>query len=186
MFDTLDEKELKLDKNIEIAEKLKEVRRIEGLAFRATKEGQIIIPEPFAITSIKGMHGEVTIAVNTANKRSNIATYIAPQGYRMIFDSQSPYQFVSFIPRILNNEFIFGDLEIIVEKADSNEKPKTIFHAYTNTMKIKFHPHSKRWKDSFIAVYGDKIKVFFTSDKVLCPEKTDLEIRLRLDRIVYG
>lgn len=184
MYDILEEEELKLEKNIEIAEKLKKARHIEGLAFRATIDGQIVESLPSEISSISGSKNLIVLKANTKNVKTLIGTYITQMGCQFIFDADDPYQDVLFIPHTSNNEFIIGDLEIILEKADGNEKPKTIIDINTNIMKPTSMSHLRRWENSYIAIKGDKIKVYFTGDKVLCPEKSDIEIRLRENIII--
>jgi len=183
MFNLLDDNELKTDKNIKILESLKICKKhisIEDI--KATKDGKIVFPQPFAITNIQDTPGEVSISPNTPKIRTRICAYTAPTGYIMVFDSESIYNYLFFIPHTSKNEFIIGDVELMLEYSPPTKTPKKIFHANTKT--INTHPSKRRFNNNVVAIGGDIIILYFTSDKVLCPEKTDLEIHLRADKII--
>lgn len=172
-------------------EKLRQARNVEGMALRPTLDGQIVKPEPFAITSFTGAAGAITLVVNVANARTLVGTYTIPTGYRFVFDPDDPYQEVLFTPfttsGVLDANFIVGDFEVTLEGATGGDV-RRIFHSDTLHMRpasnISAVGHLRKWQHKYVGVPGDLVRFYFTSATVFSTTNSVLVARLRAGKVV--
>lgn len=173
------------------AERLEKARKIEGMALRPTIDDHIVKPEPFAISSITGSPGAVTLAANTVNVRTLIGTYTIPTGYRFVFDPDDPYQEVLFTPfstvGTTDTSFIVGNFDVTLEAATGGDI-RRIFHSSTLWMRpgsnIASVGHLRKWQHKYVGVPGDLVRFYFTAAAVFSTTNSVLEARLRAGKVI--
>lgn len=172
-------------------EKLSLVQQQESQRYRVTATGDVVDPEPFAISSFTGAPGAVALSVNTVNTRTQIASFTVPVGYRLVFDPEDPYQEVIFTPFTTTGtadaNFVLGDFEVTIETATGG-KTWRIFHSDTLHMRpasqIATTSLLRKWQHKYVAVPGDLVRFYFTSGTAFGTANSALVARVRAGRIV--